>query len=211
MARTNAYKNIIRQDIDRINYRLKGIERLLGTESEQYRRYVNSLTATLEPWQFSLDADTGRISIKASKMSLESLKHDQLKKAAALPTAKQSIKQQKREMEKQRREWGWKNGIAVSDIEALNELNAKTYVRSQEDDKHKLKYSESVKSDMEVLGKKSYQQLKAILEKGEASKNGTTDEKKARARANSKRYYEAHKAEINARRRERRAAARGRA
>lgn len=211
MARTKAYMSAIKSDISKINYRLKGIEQLLGTESEQYRRYVNSLTATLEPWQFSLDADTGRISIKASKMNLESLKHEQLKKAAALPTAKQSIKQQKREMEKQRREWGWKNGIAVSDIEALNELNAKTYVRSQEDDKHKLKYSESVKSDMKVLGKKSYQQLKAILEKGEASKNGKTDEKKARAREASRRYYEKHKAEINARRRERRAAARGRA
>lgn len=209
MARTNAYKNQIRRDIDRINYRLKGIEQLLGTDSEQYKRYINSLTATLEPGQFSLDAKTGRISIKASKINLETLKHEQLKKAAALPTAKQSIKKQKREMEKERREHGGKDGIAVSDIEALNELNAKTYVRNKEDDKHKLKYSESVKSDMQAKGKKTYQQLKAILQKGEAENNGTTDEKKARARANSKRYYEKHKTEINARRRERRAAARG--
>ena len=212
MARTNAYKNIIRQDIDRINYRLKGIEQLLGTDSEQYQRYVNSLTATLERDQFSLDADTGRITLKASKYNLETIKHEQLKKAASLPTVKQSIKQQKKELNKFYK-GSAKEGVSISDIEALNELNAKTYVRSREDDKSKLKYDETVKADMEAKGKKTYQQLKEILEKGERGKenNGKTDEKKARAREASKRYYEKHKAEINARRRERRAAARGRA
>ena len=70
MARTNAYKNIIRQDIDRINYRLKGIEQLLGTDSEQYERYINSLTATLPEGSYTLSPETGRIQIKASKMNL---------------------------------------------------------------------------------------------------------------------------------------------
>ena len=208
MARTNAYKDLIRRDIDRINYRLKGIEQLLGPDSEQYKRYVNSLTATLEPGQFSLDKDTGVITLKASKINLETLKHEQLKQAASLPTAKESVRRQKKEL-KRFYIGTEKEGVSISDIEAINELTAKTYVRDKEDDKHKLKYNESVKADMQVKGKKTYQQLKAILEKGE--NNGKTDEKKARAREASRRYYQKHKAEISARRRAKRAEARGRA
>ena len=208
MARTNAYKQLIKQDIDHINYRLKGIEQLLGPDSEQYKRYVNSLTATLEPGQFSLDKDTGVITLKASKINLETLKHEQLKQAASLPTAKESVRRQKKEL-KRFYIGTEKEGVSISDIEAINELTAKTYVRDKEDDKHKLKYNESVKADMKVKGKKTYQQLKAILEKGE--NNGKTDEKKARDREDSRRYYEKHKAEINARRRAKRAEARQRA
>lgn len=208
MARTNAYKNLIRKDIGRINYRLKGIEQLLGPDSEQYKRYVNSLTATLEPGQFSLDKNTGVITLKASKINLETLNHEQLRQAASLPTAKESVRRQKKEL-KRFYAGTEKEGVSISDIEAINELTAKTYVRDKEDDKHKLKYNESVKADMQVKGKKTYQQLKAILEKGE--NNGKTEEKKARAREASKRYYEKHKAEINARRRAKRAEARQRA
>ena len=210
MARTNAYKNIIRRDIDRINYRLKGIEQLLGTDSEQYERYINSLTATLPEGSYTLSPETGRIQIKASKMNLESLKHEQLKAASKLPTAKQSIRAQKKELQRYKEAAG-EEGVSVSDQEALQELNAKTYVRSRENSKGKLRYSESAKSDLSVKGRKSYTDIMNILRKAEEKDNGKTDEKKARARENSRRYYEKHKAEINARRRAKRAAAKGRA
>lgn len=210
MARTNAYKNIIRQDIDRINYRLKGIEQLLGTDSEQYERYINSLTATLPEGSYTLSPDTGRIQIKAGKYNLETLKHEQLKAASKLPTAKQSIRAQKKELQRYKEAAG-EEGVSVSDQEALQELNAKTYVRSRENSKGKLRYSESAKADLSIKGLKSYTDIMNILRKAEEKDNGKTDEKKARARENSRRYYEKHKAEINARRRERRAAARGRA
>lgn len=210
MARTNAYKNTIRQDIDRINYRLKGIEQLLGTDSEQYERYVNSLTATLPAGSYNLSPETGRIRIKASKYNLETLKHEQLKPASHLPTAKQSIRKQKQELQRYREAAG-DEGVSISDQEAIQELNAKTYVRGKENSKGKLKYSESAAAGLSVKGRKTYSELADILRKAEEKDNGKTEEKKARARANSKRYYEKHKAEINARRRERRAAAKGRA
>lgn len=210
MARTNAYKNTIRQDIDRINYRLKGIEQLLGTDSEQYERYVNSLTATLPAGSYSLSPETGRIQIKASKYNLETLKHEQLKPASHLPTAKQSIRKQKQELQRYREAAG-EEGVSISDQEALQELNAKTYVRGMENSKGKLKYSESAAAGLSVKGRKTYSELADILRKAEEKDNGKTNEKKARAREASRRYYEKHKAEINARRRERRAAAKGRA
>ena len=210
MARTNAYKDLIRRDIDRINYRLKGIEQLLGTDSEQYERYVNSLTATLPEGSYTLSPDTGRIQIKASKANLEGLKHEQLKPASNLPTAKQSIRKQKQEL-KRYKEAAGESGVSVSDQEALQELNAKTYVRSRENSKGKLRYSESAKADLSVKGRKSYTDIMNILRKAEEKDNGKTDEKKARAREASRRYYEKHKAEINARRRSKRAEARQRA
>ena len=210
MARTNAYKDLIRRDIDRINYRLKGIEQLLGTDSEQYERYVNSLTATLPEGSYTLSPDTGRIQIKASKVNLEGLKHEQLKPASNLPTAKQSVRKQKLEL-KRYKEAAGESGVSVSDQEALQELNAKTYVRSRENSKGKLRYSESAKADLSVKGRKSYTDIMNILRKAEEKDNGKTDEKKARAREASRRYYEKHKAEINARRRAKRAEARQRA
>lgn len=210
MARTNAYKNLIKRDIDRINYRLKGIEQLLGTDSEQYERYVNSLTATLPPGSYTLSPDTGRIQLKASKANLEGLKHEQLKPASNLPTAKQSVRRQKKELQRYKEAVG-ETGVSVSDQEALQELNAKTYVRSRENSKGKLRYSESAKSDLSVKGRKSYTDIMNILRKAEEKESGKTKERKARAREASKRYYEKHRDEINARRRAKRAEARQRA
>ena len=57
MARTKAYMSAIKSDISKINYRLKGIEQLLGVESEQYERYVNSITASLPPGTYALSLD----------------------------------------------------------------------------------------------------------------------------------------------------------
>lgn len=210
MARTNAYRNLIKRDIDRINYRLKGIEQLLGTDSEQYERYVNSLTATLPPGSYTLSPDTGRIQLKASKANLEGLKHEQLKPASNLPTAKQSVKRQKKELQRYKETAG-ETGVSVTDQEALQELNAKTYVRSCENSKGKLRYSESAKSDLSVKGRKSYTDIMNILRKAEEKESGKTEERKARAREASKRYYEKHRDEINARRRAKRAEARQRA
>ena len=57
-------------------------------------------------------------------------------------------------------------------------------------------------------GKKSYQQLKEIIQKGEQSADKKKEAKRERDRANSKRYYERHRDEILAKRRAKRAAAR---
>lgn len=199
MTRTNAYKNAIRADISRINYRLQGIEQLLGVESEQYERYVNSITASLPPGSYTLTLD-GHIKLSASKINLQTLKREQLRAPSRLPTAKQSIRQQKKEMQRDA-----ETPDEISDEDALEELNAKTFVKSREDANHKLRYTEEARPEMEQKGKKTYKQLREILEKGEAKK---LEKKRAKDRAASKRYYEKHRAEILERRRAKRAAAR---
>lgn len=202
MARTNAYKNAIRADISRINYRLQGIEQLLGVESEQYERYVNSITASLPPGSYTLTLD-GHIKLSASKINLQTLKREQLRAPSRLPTAKQSIRQQKKEMQHESGDTG-----EISDEDALNELNAKTFVQQREDSKGKLKYSAEMKAELSQKGKKSYQQLKEIIQKGEQATDKKKEAKRARDRAASKRYYEKHREEILARRKANRAAAR---
>lgn len=216
MARGKSYDNQIRNAINRINYRLKGIEDMLGVESEQYERYVNSITASLPAGSFNLSLD-GHITIEntkenRAKMTLAQLQGGSRKSTgiasggdvergpANLPTAKQSVKRQKKEMQR-----GAEDPDEISDEDALNELNAKTYVKGMEDQKHRLKYTEEAKSDMQQKGKKSYTQLKEILEKGEAKK---LEKKREKNRAASKRYYEKHRKEISDRRKAKRAAAR---
>ena len=201
MARTKSYISAIKSDISKINYRLKGIEQLLGVESEQYERYVNSITASLPPGTYALSLD-GHIELKATKENLQKLTRSQLRGPANLPTVKQSIRQQKKEMKR-----AAETPDEISDEEALEELNAKTFVKSREDANHKLKYTEEARPEMEQKGKKSYRQLKEILEKGEAKKR---EKKRAKDRAASKRYYEKHRTEILERRRAKRAAARAR-
>lgn len=216
MARGKNYDNQIKNAINRINYRLKGIEDMLGVESEQYGRYVNSITASLPAGSFNLSLD-GHITIEntkenRAKMTLAQLQGGSRKSRgiaggggvergpANLPTAKQSVKRQKKEMQRDA-----EAPDEISDEDALEELNAKTFVKSREDANHKLRYTEEARPEMEQKGKKTYKQLREILEKGEAKK---LEKKRAKDRAASKRYYEKHRAEILERRRAKRAAAR---
>ena len=216
MARGKSYDNQIKNAINRINYRLKGIEDMLGVDSEQYERYVNSITASLPSGTFNLSLD-GHITIEntkenRAKMTLAQLQGGSRKSRgiagggdvergpANLPTAKQSVKRQKKEMQRDA-----ETPDEISDEDALEELNAKTFVKSREDANHKLRYTEEARPEMEQKGKKTYKQLREILEKGEAKK---LEKKRAKDRAASKRYYEKHRAEILERRRAKRAAAR---
>lgn len=216
MARSIKYDNEVKNAINRINYRLKGIESMLGVNSEQYERYVNSITASLPTGSYNLSLD-GHITIANTKENRSKITLTQLQGGgrkgsgikssgevqrgpANLPTVNESIKKQKKEMQRTA-----EAPEEISDEEALQELNAKTFVKNREDTKHKLKYTAEAKADMEQKGKKSYQQLKEILEKGENEKR---EKKRAKDRAASKRYYEKHRAEILERRRAKRAAAR---
>lgn len=216
MARSNKYDNEVKNAINRINYRLKGIESMLGVHSEQYERYVNSITASLPAGSYNLSLD-GHITIANTKENRGKITLTQLQGGgrkgsgiksggevqrgpANLPTVNESIKRQKKEMQRTA-----EAPEEISDEEALQELNAKTFVKSREDANHKLRYTEEARPEMEQKGKKTYKQLREILEKGEAKK---LEKKRAKNRAASKRYYEKHRTEILERRRAKRAAAR---
>lgn len=207
MARTKSYERQILNAINRTDERLKGVKAAFDIGSEQYQRYVNSITAALPPEAYTLDEETGEIYIPRSKKNLKTLKLEQLRKPSHLPTARQSIKAQKREMQADA-----EPGEEISDEDALRELNAKTFVQNREDSKGKIKYSESMRADLLKKGKKSYSELKDIIEKGDAKDAGQEKEKadirRQRNREASKRYYERNRERILANRRAKRAAAR---
>ena len=207
MARTKSYERQILNAINRTDERLKGVKATFDVGSEQYQRYVNSITASLPPGSYTLDEETGEIYIPRSKENLKSLKLEQLRAPSHLPTARQSIKAQKREMQADA-----VPGEEISDEDALRELNAKTFVQNREDSKGKIKYSESMRADLSKKGKKSYSELRDILEKGDAKDAGQekekTELKRQRNREASKRYYERNRERILANRRAKRAAAR---
>ena len=200
MARSKSYERQILNAINRTDERLKGVKAAFDVGSEQYQRYVNSITASLPPGSYTLDEETGEIYIPRSKENLKSLKLEQLRKPSHLPTARQSIKAQKKEMQADA-----EPGEEISDEDALRELNAKTFVQNREDSKGKIKYSESMRADLSKKGKKSYSELRDIIEKGDAKDAGQekekTDLRRQRNREASKRYYERNRERILANRR----------
>lgn len=207
MARTKSYERQILNAINRTDERLKGVKATFDVDSEQYQRYVNSITASLPPGSYTLNENTGEIYIPRSKSNLKTLKLEQLRAPSHLPTAKQSIRAQKKEMQAEA-----EPGEEISDEDALRELNAKTFVQNREDSKGKIKYSESMRGDLAKKGKKSYSELRDIIEKGEAKDAGQEKEKtelrRQRNREASKRYYERNRERILEKRRAKRAAAR---
>lgn len=205
MARTKAYMAEIKKDISKINYRLKGIEQTFGTASEQYKRYVNAITGSLPVGSYSL-SPTGQIKISANKQNLQTLKTGQLRAPSRLPTAKQTIRQQKKELARYKSSQQGDEGEPVewqdiSDEEALNELNAKNFVKEYMDEHGGFYYTEEMKSDLSAKGKKSYENLQDIIRRGQRAK----EEKRAKHREYSRRYYQRHREEILKRKREKRA------
>ena len=207
MARTKSYEKQILNAINRTDERLKGVKATFDVDSEQYQRYVNSITASLPPGSYKLNETTGEIYIPRSKENIKSLKLEQLRALSHLPTARQSIKAQKREMQADA-----EPGEEISDEDALRELNAKTFVQNREDSKGKIKYSESMRADLSEKGKKSYSKLMDIIKKGDAKESNEEEKKKSikrqRNREASKRYYERNRERILEKRRAKRAAAR---
>lgn len=220
MARTKAYNKSVYMQVKNINRRLLNIERLLGMDSEQYRRYVNTITAALPPNTFNLDPETGRIRIKTAKSALSTLKLGQLRSTLKNPTAKESINAAKASIRRTKAARAKASGdesaekITVSDMEALEELKAKQILEEYKDENGKLRYDESVTADMQQKGAKTYAELAAILTRGKENarareeaaaeapqENDKIEQRRARQRA----YYQQNKERINERRRAARA------
>ena len=197
MARTKAYDRQIFNAVKNINARLLDLERKLGMDSEQYRRYVNSITAAAPAGTYNMDIDTGRIRMKTGKAAREQLKLGQVRATQKLPTAGESVRQAKAQLKKtMQQRAGEGEKVTVSDEEALQELAAKQKIQEWETDHGKLKYSDSVKAEMSEKGTKTYSELAAILDKGN---------KIDKRREKQRQYYAANKERINRRRRENRA------
>lgn len=199
MARTKAYDRQIYNAVRNINRRLADIEKRIGMDSEQYRRYINTITAAAPAGTFSLDPTSGRIRMKTSKSSRDKMKIGQLRATLCNPTASQSIKQSKKQLQKTKQLRGDED-VSVSDMEALEELKAKQKIQDWEDDHGKLRYLDEAKEELSQKGAKSYTELADIMERAKEK-----HAKKEKKRESNKKYWEANKDRINARRREQRA------
>ena len=196
MARTKAYDRQIYNAVKNINARLLDIERKFTIDSEQYRRYVNAITAAAPPGTYNMNVDTGRIRMKTGKSAREKLKIGQLRATQKLPTAKQSINQTKRQLAQLKQERGEDvEPVSISDQEALEEMAAKQKIQEYQDATGKLKYLEEAKPELSQKGKKSYKELADIMDRAKKRKD-----KKEKQRT----YYEKNKERINERRRARR-------
>lgn len=210
MARAKKYTRQIYNSVDYINKKAREVEKLFGLDSEQYQRYVNATTAALPPGTYRL-SQAGRITISKSKENLQTLKAGQLAPLKKLPTAGRSMKAAKQALAKnQLRAAGAEDiteediaaeATTISDEEALQELAAKSFIQNMENAKGKLRYDESVRSELATSGAKTYKELQEIIQRGQ--KNA---EKRAKKTEYQRRYRAAQgREEVNRKQREYRA------
>ena len=209
MARTNTYKKQVQNTAAYVNKKIREIENTFGIGSEQYDRYVNAITAALPVGSYKLN-EYGKIRIKTGKTAGETLTKGELKPVVNLPTAASSMKTAKRSYAKNKLQAEGiskptkkeidEEAITIDDMEMLRELDAKAFIQNRENDKRKLKYTEESRADLKEKGKKTYQQLKDIIVKGDKK-----HEQKQRKAEYQRKYREEHRDEINRKQREYRA------
>ena len=207
MARTNAYKSQIKNTAAYVNKKIRDIENLFGIGSEQYSRYVNAVTAALPVGSYSL-SESGKVRIKTGKASQEILTKGELQPLVKLPTAKASMKAAKSSIAKNNLQIKGvasptakeiaDEAITISDMEALQELDDKSYIQERENSKGKIKYDPTVRAEMAAKGRKSYGELRKIVEKGENNRREKRNEYQ-------RKYREEHREEVNRKQREYRA------
>lgn len=175
---------------DTLNKQLKAMYDKFGESSEMYHLYVNKLTAAL-PGQTHISR-AGVLQVSKSKAS--GLTAQQIKKARkGLPSVSRAASAYKRQIAEERLGLAGNASPSESEIqraakgvtqdEIKNFVEAKSYVKDNEDSRGKLRYDASVADLMSVKGAKSYELLAAILEEGEKRRNAEAQEEAANAKA----------------------------
>ena len=175
---------------DAANKQIKAVYRTFGPDSELYEMYVNKLTASLPAG--SVHVSKGGL-IQISKGAKNMPTAAQIKKARkGLPSVKQAKATYKRDIAEEKLYVSGKKvtevdiqreAKSVSDEEVKSYVDAKSYVRSQEDSRGKLRYDASVTDLMATAGAKSYELLRAILEEGETRANAEAQKENTNAAA----------------------------
>lgn len=203
---------------DALNKQIKAIYQEFGGESEIYSLYVNRLTAAL-PAGTTHQSKGGFLQISKSKNSgltasmIKKAKAGEPKKGnapkggiakktkdKALPDVRRAKRIYKRQIaEEKLAEKGNLNPSesqiqrevrGVSDAEVKSYVDAKSFVRAQEDSRGKLRYDASVSDLMAAAGAKSYELLKAILEEGETRRNAEAQKEATNAATVEQGYKE---------------------
>ena len=188
---------------DALNKQIKSVYNAFGSDSEDYKLYVNKLTASLPAG--AIHVSKGGF-IQVSKGKSSGLTAQQIKSAKkGLASVKRAKGTYKRQIASER--LAEKGNLAPTESQIQREakgisskdvrkyVDAKSKVKEYEDDNHKLKYDASVADLMGTPGSKSYELLAAILEEGERRSNAKAQEKTANANR-VEASYQANKAKL---------------
>lgn len=173
---------------DALNKQLKAIYNEFDADSEIYQLYVNKLTATLPPGSTHI-SKSGVLQVSKAKGALTAAQIKSARKG--LPSVQRAKTTYKRQLaEEKLRQQGietptdtqiQKEAAGVTQEELQRYVEAKSYVKSMEDSKGKLKYDESVTNLMKSAGAKSYELLMLILQEGERRANAEAQKEAANA------------------------------
>lgn len=188
---------------DALNKQIKSVYNAFGSDSEDYKLYVNKLTASLPAG--AIHVSKGGF-IQVSKGKSSGLTAQQIKSAKkGLASVKRAKGTYKRQIASER--LAEKGNLAPTESQIQREakgisskdvrkyVDAKSKVKEYEDDNHKLKYDASVADLMGTPGSKSYELLAAILEEGERRSNAKAQEEAANA-DRVEASYQANKAKL---------------
>ena len=188
---------------DALNKQIKSVYNAFGSDSEDYKLYVNKLTASLPAG--AIHVSKGGF-IQVSKGKSSGLTAQQIKSAKkGLASVKRAKGTYKRQIASER--LAEKGNLAPTESQIQREakgissedvrkyVDAKSKVKEYEDDNHKLKYDASVADLMGAPGSKSYELLAAILEEGERRSNAKAQEEAANANR-VEASYQANKAKL---------------
>lgn len=160
--------------VDTFNKQIKAIYDAFGPDSEIYQEYINKITATLPESATHVSKKTGVIQVSKAKGAVTA---QQIKKAkqGLMDVKKAKFALKKEVAEERLLQKGitspsysqvYREAKKVTDDEMKEYLDAKSYVYDSMNSKGKLNYeSAEVKSLLQVAGSKTYEELKAILEK----------------------------------------------
>ena len=188
---------------DALNKQIKSVYNAFGSDSEDYKLYVNKLTASLPAG--AIHVSKGGF-IQVSKGKSSGLTAQQIKSAKkGLASVKRAKGTYKRQIASER--LAEKGNLAPTESQIQREakgissedvrkyVDAKSKVKEYEDSRHKLKYDASVADLMGTPGSKSYELLAAILEEGERRSNAKAQEEAANA-DRVEASYQANKAKL---------------
>ena len=188
---------------DALNKQIKSVYNAFGPDSEDYKLYVNKLTASLPAG--AIHVSKGGF-IQVSKGKSSGLTAQQIKSAKkGLASVKRAKGTYKRQIASER--LAEKGNLAPTESQIQREakgissedvrkyVDAKSKVKEYEDSRHKLKYDASVADLMGTPGSKSYELLAAILEEGERRNNAKAQEETANANR-VEASYQANKAKL---------------
>ena len=188
---------------DALNKQIKSVYNAFGSDSEDYKLYVNKLTASLPAG--AIHVSKGGF-IQVSKGKSSGLTAQQIKSAKkGLASVKRAKGAYKRQIASERlAEKGnltptesqiQREAKGISSEDVRKYVDAKSKVKEYEDSRHKLKYDASVADLMGTPGSKSYELLAAILEEGERRSNAKAQEETANANR-VEASYQANKAKL---------------